>query len=265
MLYFPQLPTGSVSHFPLSRRTSFRTVGAPSEDGHRVTSADIGGRKVQWSLSFSQLSDDEINQLVSFFNETEGRLQSFTFLDPAANLLSWSEDLNQPVWQKSSLLHIAGDIRDPYGSSRAVRVINSSGTQLALEQTLNIPGTIVCCFSVYARSDTTSSLTISRASGGSSLTSTFSVTREWTRLTLSGVMENSAESSAFRLDIDGGSTVDLFGFQVDAQPGASKYSPSFADGGVYSMARFDSDVLAVTASGPNRNACTLQVISTLNG
>jgi hypothetical protein len=43
-------------------------------------------------LSYTALSDAELAALEQFFASAQGTLNGFTFLDPAANLLAWSED-----------------------------------------------------------------------------------------------------------------------------------------------------------------------------
>ncbi len=265
MLYFPQLFTGAMSQFPIRKTRAQRIISSISEDGHRFAIPDESGGTIGWELSFSEISDDEMNQLSSFFSATEGRLQSFTFFDPISNLLFWSENLDHPVWQKSSFLQIAGGIADPLGSTRATQITDAGAGDLALVQTLNTPGNASCCFSVYARSDSSGSLSLSRTSGTASDALRFSLSTEWKRFTLSSSLAaGDPTSSDFGVGFGAGASVDVFGLQVEAQPGSSMYWPSFADSGVFPDARFDNDAITFTAAGPNRNSCSVKVITRAN-
>jgi hypothetical protein len=55
------------------------------------------------------------------------------------------------------------------------------------------------------------------------------------------------ESVVFGTELDAGATVDLFGMQVEAQPGTSDYKRTGGSGGLYAQARFAEDELTVTA------------------
>lgn len=265
MLYFPQLSTGAVTQFPIRKTRSHRTVLTISEEGYRFAVPDEGGITIRWMLSYHYLSDEESKQLLEFFKAAEGRLQPFTFLDPIGNLLFWSEDPNHSVWQRSSFLQSVMDVSDPIGSSRAFRLTNGGAASLPFEQTVNVPGNVTCCFSVYARGNSGSSITLSRASGSAIHSSSFDLTATWRRFILSSTLDGGDESSIFGLTLNAGSSADLFGFQVDPQPGASTYVPTFDHSGVYSTTRFDQDVMTVTATAPNRNSCSLALVSQGNG
>jgi len=53
----------------------------------------------------------------------------------------------------------------------------------------------------------------------------------------------------FGAELAAGASVDLFGMQLEAEPGVSDYKRTGASGGVYAKARFAEDELAVTARG----------------
>lgn len=263
MLYFPQLSTGAISQFPIRKTRARRIVSSISEDGHRFAVPDESSGTIGWEMSFGEMSDDETAQLAAFFGVTEGRLQSFTFFDPTANLLFWSENLDHPVWQKSSFLQIAGGIGDPLGSTRATQITDSGAGDLALTQTLNMPGGVTACFSAYARSDNSGgSLSLSRTSGATSETSSFPLSGDWRRFTLSGSLTGGdPASSTFGIGLGTGASADVFGLQVEPHPGASLYTPSSADSGIFSAARFDNDALTITAKAPNRNSCSVKIVT----
>ena len=98
MLYYPQLTTGSIAQYPITRRNIRRTVVNALADGTQITMGDSGAAAVNWTLRYSHLTAIELNALQQLFASTYGRWQTFTFLDPTDNLLNWSEDLSQADW-----------------------------------------------------------------------------------------------------------------------------------------------------------------------
>ena len=63
----------------------------------------------------------------------------------------------------------------------------------------------------------------------------------------------------FGIEVEAGVTVEVFGLQVEPQGGASSYKAT-TRGGVYEDAHLASDELAMTCTGVNRHACTVNVI-----
>jgi hypothetical protein len=56
-------------------------------------------------------------------------------------------------------------------------------------------------------------------------------------------------------------TVELFGMQVDAQPGAGGYQKTSAKGGVHAVARFDEDALTVRARGADVFDAVIRIVT----
>src|SRR5579859_1998521 len=106
MTIFPKLSNGAICQYPVQRRLQYRTISNVLEDDSRIVLQDQFASYVNWDLSYTGLSDAEVAVLQTFFETVEGRLGAFTFVDPAANLLVWSERLDQSVWQSNSLLQI---------------------------------------------------------------------------------------------------------------------------------------------------------------
>ncbi|HOK48045.1 MAG TPA: hypothetical protein PLK67_19010, partial [Bryobacteraceae bacterium] len=113
MLCFPQLLTGAVGQFPGGKVIRRRTVVNETEDGRTVKLGDAAAGEVEWVLELKGLADSEWEAIENLFEVVEGRLGTFTFLDPFGNLLSWSEDLSAAVWQKSQGVSIAKGYEDP--------------------------------------------------------------------------------------------------------------------------------------------------------
>src|SRR3954468_15135877 len=106
MLVYPQLESGALSQFPVVKTRRTRTVINRASDGSTIRLADPAGEITEWLLVYKDLSDDEAGALRGFFDAAEGTLQGFTFLDPAGNLLAWSERLDDDVWQRDPLLTV---------------------------------------------------------------------------------------------------------------------------------------------------------------
>jgi len=254
MLTFPQLSTGAAGQFPLWRSRRKRTILNALADGRTIRSGGECG-EVIWQLDLSELSGGERNAIEQLFAESEGRLRKFTFLDPAGNLLRHSERLDEPAWTKDPLLAITAGAADPMGSSRAFQLANAGQGSQGIRQRLEVPSSFMYCWSVWIKGAGTATLSFG------SLARTYPVSDFWTRLVLGGCPSGTEEAVTFRLDLGSATVVDIFGCQVEPQPGASTYKATGAVGGVYPTARFGSDSLAITADGPDRERALLRIVA----
>lgn len=246
MPIYPQL-----SQYPIRRTRHTRTITNTLEDGSRIALPDPLAATIRWNLSYSGLSDSELSLLQAFFESAEGRLNTFSFADPTANLLLWSEDYSQTVWQRNSLLQIAAGIGDPLGSSRATRITNTGSGDLTLVQTLPLPATWTCCFSVYLRSDVSQTVHLVCDSNAMAVM----VGPDWRRF------QYTCSGSDFGITFPAGSSIEVFGAQVEAQAAASTYIPTKSSSGIYPNTRFDSDTLKVRLDAPNSNSCDVTLFS----
>lgn len=256
MPYFPQLATGAMGQYPLMKRRLARTVVNESGDGRKVKLADPAALTTEWRLRFEELTDGEMDTLRSFFEVVEGRLGTFTFLDPAGNLLAWSEQLDEGVWEKGPLVMASAEVADPAGTLRAWRVANGSGSAAELAQTVEGPAWFCYCFSLFARGAAGSGMTL--VCGDERAVRQLGP--EWKRLAVTGQGQGSGETVRFGLELPPGGWVEVFGPQVEAQAGASIYKRTLSRGGVYENARLDNDELLVATAGPGRHRCELTVI-----
>lgn len=110
-----------------------------------------------------------------------------------------------------------------------------------LHQTLNAPGWFTYCLSVYGRSSQGQTLTMTQQTPAGISTRAFILQSEWKRFVFSAKADTTAESISFGLEIANNSSIDLFGMQVEPQPGASAYKRTGSANGVYPNARFDDD------------------------
>jgi|HubBroStandDraft_4_1064222.scaffolds.fasta_scaffold63404_4 hypothetical protein len=257
MIYFPQLSSGATGQFPISRERLARTVVNQSLQNYQVKLADPGAAVTEWHLSFEEMSDQELAALEALFQAVEGRLTPFTFLDPADNLLAWSEQQSQPVWQADSLLVLTGGVADPLGGTNAYQVSNPTAATLMLQQSINAPASLAYCLSLYACSAQISRVWLVRGTE----TDAYAIGPPWTRLVSAGQLANTAESISFGIALDPGATMNVYGFQAEAQTAASLYKPTADTGGVYPNARFKGDTLTITTVGPSRHSCELDIVN----
>src|ERR1700693_2641509 len=147
MAIYPQLSSGAISQFPLQKTRRRRAVVNAAADGTTVKLADPAGETVEWQLQYAGLSDAELAALQQFFTESEGSLNGFTFLDPAGNLLSWSDHLDNEAWSTGPFLAITGGEADPRGGLNAWHLANASAGAQSISQTLGVPGGYLYCLS----------------------------------------------------------------------------------------------------------------------
>ena len=257
MLIFPQLSTGASVQYPIRRRLSQRSVRSTLGDGTIIALADPAAAYLRWQIEFKDLSDQEVRSLKDFFNATHGSLMPFVFLDPATNLLLWSEDYTRGSWLTTGIT-FDRNVTDPMGTTRAVRVRNGGSARAAISQDTQIPGSAQVCFSAYLRADISTTASLTRTAGSQTQSIEAPVTNIWRRFCLSGGLSGVTEPSRFAINVPAGASFELFGPQIDAQVSPSQYVVSTGSaGGIHTDARFDMKELDVIATGPNRSSCVV--------
>ena len=100
MSWFPQIGTR------VGRAVSvdaFAKVAIDRESDWRAASRsclpDTAAGRSSGSCRYQDLTDAEAGTLSAFSRRRREQFGAFTFIDPLANLLGWSEDLSQPDWQ----------------------------------------------------------------------------------------------------------------------------------------------------------------------
>ena len=263
MLVFPQLTTGALAQYPIVKQRIERTIQNIAQDGSVISLYDIYAPQIRWTLSYRDLTDLEANAITLMFAACEGPLQPFLFVDPTANLLLFSQDLTQSSWVISSLVRIIPGFEDPLGGNAATRVTNPAGATLPLTQSVAIPGQYTCAFSVYLRcSSTPCAVSLSRSDGNNSTSQPASLSAAWTRFYLSSTFASSQSGLCqFSLDIPPNTTVDVFGFQVDAQLMPGTYIPTTSGNATYPNSRFDMTQLGIVSTGPSQHTLQLTILS----
>ena len=263
MLYYPQLTSGAVCQLPATHRTSIRTLTNELTGGDIVRMGDPNDRTIRWQLRYSNVTDAEWSSIEQLFETTEGRLTTFTFLDPTGNLLMWSEDWTKPVWTADPMLQVAGSVQDPLGASNAVQLTNTSQTTQRIVQSIAAASWFQYCYSVYLRSDTPSVVQMVISTTGQDSLSPIAAGPVWTRVVSSGMLSVNQDGVGFGIQLPAGARIQAFGAQVEAQVSAGQYKKTIDRGGVYSKTRFDSDSLTLSTNAPNQNSGTVTLFSSL--
>lgn len=261
MIVFPQLTTGAVGQFPIVRRRKYNAVTNVLADGSAVAYTDSSPRKNAWDLTLRDLTDDEAKSIQQLIQAVEGRRGTFTFVDPTANLLAHSEELDNACWTRGPMIQLSGGVDDPVGGQRAIRLINAGQAAQDLSQSLPAPSWFGYCFSVYGRSAGGSSISLTRSSSSNTQTRVFALGPGWTRCVLSGAFIGTDESLQFTLELPAGASVDVYGIQAETQPSASAYKRSGNRNGVFSSARFDTDALQQSTDGPDQHRFVLRIVA----
>jgi len=263
MLYYPQLTTGAVSQFPVTRTATMRTVTNQLLSGDNIRMSDPAAATIRWQLKYSALTDDEWTSLEQLFEAAEGQLNTFTFLDPTDNLLAWSEDWTNSVWSADPMLEVTTGIADPLGGNGAVQITNNGQATQGIVQKIAGPSWFQYCLSVYLRSAAPTEVQLVFSSTGQQSANEISVTSSWTRVVMADNLSLNQDSIGFGLQLAPGTQIYAFGAQVEPQPAPGSYMSTTDQAGVYAATRFDSDSLTQITTAPNQNACTVSLVSAI--
>jgi hypothetical protein len=261
MLVFPQLASGSPAMYPVLRKNLTRTVVNVMNDGSTILFEDPDAVLREWELRPVVLTLVEWTEIDSLFQAVSGGLTTFTFLDPVGNLLLRSEDFGAAEWDNGPLIQLTAGIVDPLGTTGATRAINTGAVAGAVTQALAVPGNFRYMLSVWAKTTGGSSVLLSAMTTGGSATRTFELSTQWKRIALKIELWLNTESVTFGAELAAGASVDLFGMQLEAEPGVSDYKRTGASGGVYAKARFAEDELAVTARGTDVFDAVVRIVA----
>ena len=264
MLCYPQLSTGSSSQFPVSRTLQLRTIVNQMLGGDNIRAADTGAGAVRWQLQYTALTDAEWSSIDQLFENVEGRLSTFTFLDPTDNLLLWSEDWTQSAWNPDPLITMGTGVQDPFGGTNALQITNNAQTVQQVVQAISAPSWFQYCFSLFLRADAPGVVQLVVSTTGQDWASPVDVGPSWNRFTASTSLSTTQDGVSFGIQLPAGVRVYAFGAQAEAQPGAGCYKKTTDLAGVYSSARFDSDTLSRTTDAPNQNSTVIKLMSNLS-
>ncbi|MEQ1947934.1 MAG: hypothetical protein ABL995_12140 [Bryobacteraceae bacterium] len=257
MIVFPQISTGASALYPLLRVCHARTVANGLIGGASVVAVDLGSEVDAWELHAVGLTTAERDAIEDLFALSRGSLGTFTFLDPVGNLLRHSEEFEGLAWSRGAPLQVTTGAADPFGGSRAVSVVNTGAASEEVGQTLPAPGNFMYCFSLWARSESSSMVELEF--GG--IAKPFALTPHWRRMWIAGNPQTSAENITFDIRFSAGAAAELYGAQVEPQLAPSDYKKTGNRGGVFSKARFADDRLTVIARGADEYDAVIRIVN----
>lgn len=243
MLCFPQLLTGAIAQYPVGRTTVARSVVNRMADESMICLADPDARLLRWELRFQELSDAEREALEAFFRLTGGPLRTFTFLDPAGNLLRSSGDLSADVWIADGLLQVDGG-----------RLVNAAQATQGIEQRVAAPGALQYCFSAVVDAGL---VRLSLRNVDGFLRSEFRNGRVW----CSGSISGESEEIRCRIEVEPGATVEVRDLLLQAQPMPGAYRATADVSGVYAQTRFAEERIEFVSDGPDLHSTKVRLVS----
>jgi hypothetical protein len=247
-----------MSQFPSGKQILERTVLNRVLGDRTIKMADPEAELTRWDLRYSGLTDVELGKIEDLFVGCEGRLRSFTFLDPFGNLLRWTEDLSRPVWE-SSMQSVSG-VQDPFGGTSAWTVTNAAQAAQTLAQSVDAPGWYRYAFSVWVRSQSTDVLGLQLSNAGGTISAVRAISSDWQRVMVSGEVAGEADDIRCSIEVHAACAVDLYGPQLEAQADASGYRSTTDISGLY-LARFDQDTFERVSDGPDNHSIRLRVVT----
>lgn len=247
-MVYPNLRSGVAVQYPLRRRTRHHIVSSRTPGGYVSRIRGASEPEVGWELRYRDLSDAEVQALEDLFTASGGGLQSFTFVDPLANLLLWSEDLSTSAWQA------AGLAAEPFTEEgeACFRLTNASQAPAFLRQTVAMPGGRIC-MSCEVRGSQGGWVQINAGTGALM----YGIGTGWQQRWASGELEGGV--AACGVVVAPGSVVEVRRLQAEAQAMPSAYRANHDRSGVYEAVRFDMDGLKTTADGPDRNRVVVRL------
>lgn len=249
-IFFPQLSSGTLAQYPLRKIHTCRTIKNVMADGRLILLPDPSARKVQWNLNYSNISADDLQTLQAHFRLCSGPFRSFTFLDPAGNLLSWSSDLKNATWLEQNQIQVSAGVADPFGGQNAFRLTNVGQAVSNLYQTIAAPSYFVYSFSCYLRSTSAATTNLFLKGEQSSQEQVFSCDSVWRRVAVRSNLQEQSFGLSAGIMLSPGQAIEVFGFQLEPQPAPSAYRVTGVASGIYPSAHFAMNELVVSAEAP---------------
>lgn len=258
-LYYPQLSSGALVQYPIKKTRLFRTIKNALPDGTMFLFPDPGYSYLLWNLSYSGLSGSDIQALQDHFSSCNGPLGAFTFIDPTDNMLLWSSDLSNPVWQSSPLIEVQANTADPFGGSGAFVITNNGEANQEFFQTISVPAGYRYCFSLYLASAQPTTVTLIRNGSAATQATSANVSQTWQRFVSSGQLNDSAQAFTVALSLLPGQQVFAYGPQLEAQISPSSYRPTEQTSAVYANSHWSADQFAIAATAPDLFSTTFTI------
>jgi hypothetical protein len=237
--------------YPIRKQATIRTIKNLLADGSMLVAADPGASRLVWTLTYINLPTVDMQALQSHFEACNGPFRAFTFLDPTENLLTYSADLTQPPWIIPAGVTITPGMPDPNGGGGAFALTNASAATQQISQTLAAPANFQYCFSIYALSLSAATCSLVRSSAEASQSTVYPIGANWSRISSSGVLNDSGVGFTVGFTLASGQSASFFGPQLEAQIAPSRFRATYSKAGLYSNAHWAVSQLVFTAEGPN--------------
>lgn len=257
MRIFPELISGAAAQFPWRRTISYRAVRNRFSAGEEIDYGDASFETRRWELPLTDLEDSEWQAIRDLFEETGGRRLPFTFVEPGANLLAWSESLEQEVWAKSSGVSVNSGQPDPGGGSAATNL--TAGGNWTVSQSIAAPASRAFAASAWLKCNASGSTLVLSDGAGQSKQLQISGDNVWRLYELPWRQISAAEQIIFAISGSGGAAIGAYGLQVEPQLGRSSYKRTKEQSGVFANAFFDQDSLEQSLAAPNQNSGTVRI------
>jgi hypothetical protein len=265
--YFPQIGNALTTQLPYRTGMEFSTAKSDMPTGERFSYYRRAAPLSRFDLNFESITDAELASLEAFFAGREGRLQEFIYLDPAGNLIGYSEDYTNAAWEKYAVT-VGSAQADPFGGNLATAA-TASGSNGMLAASVLPDGDasgFVLCGSVWVKPQSPGqTLMIGFIDAGFSVLDftvyNLPVVGEWRRIFHTITLGSNA---VIRMLIGGLGTwnataLHLFGAQCVPMRGPGAYAKTPGNGGLHRKCRFDTDDFTVRYAGPNDNAVKLPI------
>lgn len=255
-MYFPILRSGSMGQYPVARKTGHGLVTTTTPGGVVWRGRNGAAAEVEWRLSYDELTDDEARALEQHFDAMSGAAGRFTFVDPLANLLRWSEDVSAEGWARGAGL--ASQAMSDEAGEVYFALSNGGGGEVTLAQAVSLPAGARLCFSCEVRGAASGVEVMAggerrRASGGAA----------WRPVHATCQPLGSETAVMAGLALAAGAVVEVRRMQAEMQTAPTPYKASWEFGGIYESTRYGQDRLVVAATGPNRNRAQVRLKSRL--
>lgn len=257
MRVFPELASGAAAQFPWRRMIRYRSVRNRLPGGDEIDFGDVPYERRSWELPLGDLEDVEWQVVRDFFAETGGRRLPFTFVEPGSNLLAWSDSLGEGVWVKSGGLQVSGGVLDPKGGTAATTL--SAGSTWTLSQTLLAPASRAFVASAWLKCSATGVALGMSDGAGQSKQVAVAADDIWRLYELPWRLTSAADQVVVDVAGPGGTSVTVYGLQVEPQIRRSSYKRTTEQSGIFANAYFDQDSLIESLTAPNQNSGTLRI------
>jgi len=255
----PQLISKCTVQYRVERSIRRRFLNNALRNGRVIRGEGIRPLSRRWRLSYRGLTREECSAIESFYATVNSSGSEFVFLEPASNLISYSESAADPPWQHDPQLSVTNEEEVTADGTRIHRVTNSGMNSQSLWQDIEITGLGTFCASCCLRSSIVSICALSMKTSSQTASKEVEARDEWKQGYLGAELESEPGPVRVELAIPPGASIQVSAFQLENQPFPSTYKPTAAAGGVHSSAKTVDGSYVVAQIGPDWFDCELTV------